>query len=100
MNRYKKISLLNDSPVKKGKRFFSTTRYPEIPLSVSDIYVITQKSDRYDLLANQYYNDPSFWWVISSANPEYIGSMYPPTGVQIRIPGNLAFVLNALNINE
>ena len=98
MNRYKKISLLNDSPVKKGKRFFSTTRYPEIPLSVSDIYVITQKSDRYDLLANQYYKDKSLWWIIAVANPSITqNTLYPPIGVQIRIPTNIANIISSYN---
>ena len=84
----------------KGRRYYISNRYVEIPRNDNDLYVITTDEDRYDILANQYYNDASFWWVISSANPEYIGSMYPPSGVQIRIPSNLAFVLNALNINE
>ena len=98
MNRYKKISLLNDSPIKKGKRFFSTTRYPEIPLSVSDIYVITQKSDRYDLLANQYYRDKSLWWIIAIANTSITqNTLYPPVGVQIRIPTNITNIISSYN---
>jgi len=64
---------------REGRRYYAANRYVEIPRSNNDLYVITTDEDRYDLLANQYYNDPSFWWVISSANPEYIGSMsYPP----------------------
>lgn len=97
MGRYSNTLIQKNS---KGKRYYVNNKYVEIPRTDNDLYVITTIEDRYDLLANQYYNDPSFWWVISSANPEYIGSMYPPTGIQIRIPGNLAFVLNALNINE
>ena len=27
-------------------------------------------TDRLDLLANQYYGDPTQWWVIANANPE------------------------------
>ena len=69
---------------REGRRYYAANRYVEIPRSNNDLYVITTDEDRYDLLAN----------------PEYIGSMYPPSGVQIRIPNNLAFVLNALNINE
>lgn len=73
---------------KEGRRYYQATIYPEIPRSNSDLYVITSKEDRYDLLANQYYQDPSLWWVISAANPQYIGSMYPPPGIQLRIPQN------------
>jgi hypothetical protein len=97
MGRYSNTLILKNG---EGRRYYASNKYVEIPRNNNDLYVITTSEDRYDLLANQYYNDPSFWWVISSANPEYIGSMYPPSGVQIRIPGNLSFVLNALNINE
>ena len=75
---------------REGRRYYAANRYVEIPRSNNDLYVITTDEDRYDLLANQYYQDPSLWWVISSANPEYIGSMFPPLGVQIRIPTNLS----------
>lgn len=70
----------------EGKRYYQATVYPEIPRSNNDIYVITSKEDRYDILANQYYKDSSLWWFISAANPQYIGSMYPPPGIQLRIP--------------
>jgi hypothetical protein len=97
MGRYSNTLIKKNT---KGNNYYISNRYVEIPRTNSDIYVITAEKDRYDILANQYYNDPSFWWVISSANPEYIGSLFPPVGVQLRIPSNLAFVLNALNVNE
>lgn len=98
MDRYRQISFLNNSPIKEKKRFYSTVRYPEIPLSVRDIYVITQKSDRYDILANQYYGDKSLWWVISIANPSITqNTLYPPVGVQIRIPTDISGILSSYN---
>lgn len=98
MNRYKQILLSNNSPVKGKKRFYTTVKYPEIPLSVSDIYVTTQKSDRYDILANQYYGDKSLWWVISIANPSITqNTIYPPVGVQLRIPTNINRILSSYN---
>lgn len=104
MNRYRNIEILTDSPIKPGKRFYSTVRYPEIPLSVSDIYVITQQGDRFDLLANQYYNNKSLWWIISIANNNLIqNSLIPPVGIQLRIPVNISDILNSynkLNTNE
>ena len=45
----------------------------------------------------QYFKNPSLWWIISAANPQYIGSMYPPPGIQLRIPANISFIQNALN---
>lgn len=102
MSRYDNISISSNSAVKPGKRFYRTVKYPEIPLSVSDIYVIAQKGDRYDILANQYYNDKSLWWIISIANPSVTqNTLYPPQGVQIRIPTNITSVINSYNrLNE
>jgi hypothetical protein len=49
--------------------------------------VYTTRGDRYDLLAQQYYNDPQLWWVISRANSlQTSDSLYPNIGEQIRIP--------------
>lgn len=98
MNRYQGISTLSNSLIKPKKRFFSCVKYPKIPLSVSDIYVITQDSDRYDMLANNYYKDKSLWWIILTANPFLPqSSLYPPIGVQIRIPINITQIISSFN---
>jgi hypothetical protein len=71
-----------------------TPKYPEIPLSQNDIYVISQKGDRFDILAQQYYSNPSYWWVISIANENLPqNSLFIPQGQQIRIPSNLDSIL-------
>ncbi len=78
-----------------GVRSYNTNVYPDIPRSNNDIYVITTEGDRYDVLALQYYDDPSFWWIISNANPQYInGSLFPPIGIQLRIPTDIQSILN------
>lgn len=99
MNRYQDISTLNTPG---GKRYYSTNIYPQIPLSDSDIYVITDDRDRYDLLANQYYSDTSLWWIIATANPQIPPtSIFPPIGSQIRIPTNITSILQEYsNINR
>jgi hypothetical protein len=95
MSRYNNIPKTKTAD---GTRLYRTVKYPEIPRGNNDIYVITTDGDRYDVLAYKYYNDKSLWWIISSANAEYTqGSLYPPVGVQIRIPGNLSTVLTAYN---
>jgi hypothetical protein len=94
MNRYQNIPQTRY----ENKRAYQTTRYPEIPFSENDIYVITSDGDRFDLLAQEYYNDSSLWWVISTANrtlPQ--NSIIPPAGSQIRIPGDLNLVLELFN---
>ena len=42
--------------ITKDKRYYKAINYPEIPLSISDIYVITTIGDRLDTLANHFYN--------------------------------------------
>ena len=93
MGRYTDIQ---NKRTPKGKEYLKTVRYPEIPLSFSDIYVYTDEGDRYDILAQTYYSNSNLWWVIASANPQSNqGSMYPSLGVQIRIPGNVGAIVNA-----
>lgn len=78
-----------------GIRYYKDNKYPRIPLSVNDIYVITTDGDRFDTLANQYYTDPSLWWVISIANENLPqNSLFIPLGTQIRIPPNPAVVVS------
>ena len=74
-----------------------TNVYPTIAPTDSDYYVITTVEDRLDLLAFDFYQDASLWWVIASANALPGDSMYPPVGVQLRIPTNIQSILNTYN---
>jgi hypothetical protein len=92
MNRYQNIQIEKSN---SGKRMYKTVRYPEIPLSENDTYVYTTYGDRFDILAQQYYNDSSLWWIISIANNNLTqNSLNIREGIQIRIPANVAEVLN------
>jgi phage tail protein X len=101
MSRYNDIAIL--SKKQKGKNnkninFVANTKYPDVPLSLNDIYVYTTEGDRLDILAQQYYSDSSLWWVISIANPQLTqGSYYVPIGTQLRIPSDIESIKNALN---
>jgi hypothetical protein len=98
MNRYRDISIFANA---SRKRYYGTTKYPEIPLDFNDIYVYSTIGDRFDKLALQYYSDSTLWWVISIANTNLTqGSYYIPEGSQIRIPANISKIMaqyNALN---
>ena len=99
MNRYQ------DIPQTKidGKVVYKTSRYPEIPLSPDDIYVYTVQGDRFDILAQQFYQDSSLWWVISIANANILNqsSLVIPGGIQIRIPASYIDVVRSFNsINQ
>ncbi len=100
MNRYKNIPLFINQD---NKRYYAQSKYPEVPLSDDDIYVITTVGDRLDILAQQFYGDSSLWWVISSANNNLSqNSLFIPEGTQLRIPidpSNIESTFNSLNQN-
>jgi len=78
----------------KGVPYYKAKKYPPIPPSPSDIYVVTTQGDRLDLLAYTYYKDSSLWWIIPMANDNItLGSMFPEPGIQLRIPTDLNAVL-------
>lgn len=99
MNRYQNIPQTKID----GKIVYKTSRYPEIPLSPDDIYVYTVQGDRFDILAQQFYQDSSLWWVISIANASILNqsSLVIPGGIQIRIPASYIDVVRSFNsINQ
>ena len=96
MNRYQNIPIIKNS---EGTRYYKDNKYPRVPLSVNDIYVETTIGDRFDLLALQYYGDPSFWWIISIANENLPqNSLYITVGSQIRIPVNISNIVTTYNV--
>jgi hypothetical protein len=99
INRYQNIPIIKNS---EGTRYYKDNKYPRIPLTVNDIYVITTIGDRFDLLALQYYNDPSLWWIISSANENLPqNSLYISVGTQLRIPTDVSEILtNYRSLNQ
>ena len=87
MNRYTPIPLAQTKP--EEKRRYINIKYPKIILGPSDIYVYVTRGDRYDNLAQSYYEDSSLWWIIILANPSQdSSSLYPAVGSQIRIPNS------------
>ena len=85
MARYSSIRITTTSD--DSRRRYINVKYPIIDAEFTDIYVYTTQGDRYDLLAQTYYNDSSLWWIISRANPtQDFDSLFPNIGEQIRIP--------------
>lgn len=95
MSRYTNIPIISV----QGKKIRKTVRYPEIPLHELDTYVISTAGDRFDILAREYYQDSSLWWIISTANENLTqNSLTIPEGLQIRIPYSTDAILAAYNI--
>jgi hypothetical protein len=93
MNRYNDPTILKTEYT--NRPYFKGKFYPDIPLSESDVYVVTTVGDRLDSLAFSYYRDSTLWWIISVANNNITkGALYPSPGTQLRIPTDLNYVLN------
>ena len=94
MNRLKKIPVLRRD---NRKRYFVPLKYPEIPLSVNDLYITTTVGDRLDSLAHEFLNDVDLWWIITTANPDIVrrDSFNLKPGIEIRIPDNIQGIIEA-----
>jgi nucleoid-associated protein YgaU len=95
MNRYNNATILS---TQEGRPYYKGKFYPNIPLSETDVYVITTIGDRLDNIAYSYYNDSTLWWIIAAANNNATnGALYPIPGTQLRIPTDVNTVLNLCN---
>ena len=97
MGRYDNVPLKIN---RKGQRVLVATLYPQIPLTDEDQFIRPKDGDRLDNLAYRYYNDASLWWVIAKANGLGKGRIVTNPSVELRIPGNIAYIIaefNALN---
>lgn len=63
-SRLRFVPLLTD----QGVVFWDIFEPPTIPAQPDDIQYQVVGSDRIDLLAQKFYGDPVFWWVIAVAN--------------------------------
>ena len=92
MNRYidNNINVYNRFD---GKRVFRTTRYPKIPVSIYDVYIIANETDYLDSLAYKFYKDSTLWWVIAQANG-IKATLKAPIGLQLRIPTNVEYIVS------
>ena len=85
---------------KSGVRVYSTTYYPEIPISNNDVFIVSREGDRLDNLAHKYYSDNTLWWVIAKANGIKGKTALKP-GENLRIPLNIQRITEIFrNINK
>jgi hypothetical protein len=92
MNRYPSTLIRKEQ---NGPRYFGSTKYPFIDFSTEDYYIITMQGDRLDNLASQFYGDPTLYWILQVANNDCKkDSLYPPIGIQLRIPQNITKILD------
>ena len=63
---------------------YDTTYYNSVPKRDDDMYFIAQQGDRCDILAYEFYKDPTLWWFIARVNN--LKTMNIPAGTKLRIP--------------
>lgn len=74
-----------------GKRRYGTLYYPQFERKQSDLYILTKRFDRLDLLADKYYGDPRYWVLLAKANNLHQASLFLPAGMRLRIPAALDY---------
>jgi nucleoid-associated protein YgaU len=81
-----------------GRTVYRPFIYPDIPVSNYDLYVMSEAGDRLDSLANQYYKDPTLWWIIASANNIHTAPLGLREGTILRIPANYMDILQEFTL--
>lgn len=76
--------------------YLESTIYPRVKATDNDIYIITQETDRLDLLAYRYYGNSNMWWIIAIANNINDATFYIEEGTQLRIPADTTKIINDL----
>ena len=87
MNRFANIKTKKTS---EGKQYYREAFIPKVSDLEGDVYFITERGDRLDLLAFEFYKDVSLWWVLAAANPTITrrDSYYVEPGKQFKVPAN------------
>ena len=99
MSRYKNTIVINDKVTQNRK--LKSTEYPKIEFKDSDIIHVTRFDESYMSLAHKFYNDQSLWWIIAEANQLKDGGFALEPDIELRIPRNIAPILQEFrNINE
>ena len=96
MNRYSNTIIKRKE---NGDRVYSYTMYPRIPIKNSDVFITPTYGDRLDILANEYYQDPSLWWIIAQANGiKGFTALYTKNfRGELRIPTEIQDIINEFN---
>ena len=89
MKRYENNKIKID---KDGRRVYTTTYYPPIPLTNSDRFIQTKEGTRLDVLAQTYYGDSTLWWIIAKANG-IRGFTSLKSNTRLRIPSNITSII-------
>jgi len=91
--RYRNILVKKD---KNNIRYYKPRIVPNIPIKDTDIFVFPLYGDRFDTLAQRYYENPNLWWIIAKANEISNGKISPDPEKKLRIPTEINDILDAV----
>ena len=96
MGRYDNLNILTTD---NNKRYYAAPIYPEINQLDTDDYIISNVETRLDLLAFNYYNDSTLYWIIAICN-NIQGTIFVEPGTQLCIPNRnrLPDILSEYNV--
>ena len=85
---------------KDGVRYYRPTIVPNIPIKDSDIFVFPVYGDRFDIMAQRFYNDSNLWWIIAKANELSNGLLSPDPFKKLRIPTEIDDILESVALSN
>ena len=81
---------------KNGTRYYKPTIVPNVPIKDSDIFVYPIYGDRFETIAQRYYNDSTLWWIIAKANELSRGEISADPLKKLRIPTEIDDILESV----
>lgn len=91
--RYDSAKIRRD---KDGTRYYKSTIVPNVPIKDSDIFVYPVYGDRFETIAQRYYNDSTLWWIIAKANELSKGQISADPLKKLRIPTEIDDILESV----
>ena len=91
--RYKNNTIKKDI---NNVRYYKPRIIPNVPIKDTDIFVYPLYGDRFDTIAQRYYNDSNLWWIIAKANEISNGKISPDPLKKLRIPTEIGDILDSV----
>ena len=92
--RYKNNTIKKDI---NNVRYYKPRIIPNVPIKDTDIFVYPLYGDRFDTIAQRYYNDSNLWWIIAKANEIGNGKIAPDPEKKLRIPTEIEDILESID---
>ena len=92
--RYKNNIIKKD---RNNIRYYKPRIVPNIPRKDTDIFIFPLYGDRFDTLAQRYYDNSNLWWIIAKANEIGNGKIAPSPEEKLRIPTEIDEILESID---